>query len=128
MPGISFDHLHIKSADPDAAARFYVDVLGAQEVSRANRRGRFRVTVTLGGVSIFIQDRDPESAAQPVSPYQGLEHFGLLVSDLDAEASRMRALGVRFKVEPRESSPGIKVAFLEGPDGELIELIERNPA
>lgn len=126
MPEFSFDHLHIKSADAAVAARFYIDVLGAREVSRTHIEDRLRVVVNLAGVPIFIQDRLPESAAPPEAPFQGLEHFGLRVGDLDAEASRMRSLGVTFTLEPQELHPGLKIAFLKGPDGEVIELLERS--
>ena len=30
----TFDHLHLRSLDPDAAARFYVDNLGASLADR----------------------------------------------------------------------------------------------
>ena len=41
----------------------------------------------------------------PVTPYQGLDHFGLTVSGIDAVAADLKAKGVEFTMEPRTSGP-----------------------
>lgn len=126
MTTISFDHLHIKSAAPAASAQFYTDAFGARLVSQGEIKGKVRLVLELSGVTIFIeQQAEGASSAQP-APSRGLEHLGLRVSDLDALAARLRAMDIVFAIPPRASRPGIKVAFLYGPDGEYIELIERS--
>ena len=37
----------------------------------------------------------------------------------------LRARGARFVVEPHSPRPGLKIAFLEGPEKLRIELLER---
>lgn len=65
--------------------------------------------------------------APPVTPYQGLDHFGLKVSGLDAVAAELKAKGVEFTKEPHSPRPGIKICFLRGPQGISIELLDRDP-
>lgn len=65
--------------------------------------------------------------APPVSPYQGLDHFGLKVTDIDAVAAELKAKGAEFTKEPHSPRPGIRVCFLRGPEGISIELLERDP-
>ena len=64
----------------------------------------------------------------PTTPYQGLDHFGLAVSGIDAIVAGMKAKGVVFTKEPATIRPGVRVAFLRAPDGVSIELLDRNAA
>ena len=62
----------------------------------------------------------------PVTPYQGLDHFGLTVSGIDAIVAELKAKGVEFTREPTTVRPGTRVAFLRAPEGVSIELLDRN--
>ena len=64
----------------------------------------------------------------PVTPYQGLDHFGLLVSGIDAVVAELKAKGAEFSREPTTVRPGVRVAFLRAPQGVSIELLDRNAA
>ena len=62
----------------------------------------------------------------PVTPYQGLDHFGLSVSGIDAIAAELKAKGVEFTKEPTTVRPGVRICFIRGPQGVSIELLDRN--
>ena len=62
----------------------------------------------------------------PVTPYQGLDHFGLTVEDIDAVAAEIKAKGVEFTKEPTTIRPGVRICFIRGPQGISIELLERD--
>jgi lactoylglutathione lyase len=83
----------------------------------------------LGGQKIFIAPVAPGDGvnAPPMTPYQGLDHFGLTVSGIDAVATDLKAKGVEFTKPPHSPRPGIKVCFLRGPQGVSIELLDRDP-
>lgn len=125
MTGVAFDHIHLKSRDPATSARFYREAFSAKEISQGQVSGRLRIVLEIAGLPFFIEEASPESAAGPSAPFIGLEHIGLRVDDLEAVAARLQALGVDFLVAPRQSRPGVRIAFIGGPDGERIELIER---
>jgi len=121
-PQLTWDHVHIRTPDPDATARWFADMLGAEIVPTPAR-----IDVRLGGNSIFLT---PVSAGDginpaPVTPYQGLDHFGLAVQGLDALVADLKAKGVQFTEEVREVRPGLRVCFIRGPHGISIELLER---
>ncbi|WP_375462292.1 VOC family protein [uncultured Enterovirga sp.] len=127
MFGAVFDHIHLRSLDPDAAGRFYTDHLGATLGDRVETDKLLRVTVTFPGLNIFI-DRVPDGTTPAASrPHRGLEHFGLKVPDLDAAAAELKAKGIEFTLEPVEFRPGLRIAFIRGPDDVAIELLERAP-
>jgi lactoylglutathione lyase len=99
------------------------------EVIRTTQQGKPRIDLKLGGGKIFIAPVKAGDAvnAAPVTPYQGLDHFGLFVKDLDAMIADLRTKGVEFTTEPHVPRPGIKICFLRGPQGISIELLERDP-
>jgi lactoylglutathione lyase len=66
MPIVTWDHVHLRSPDPEATAAWLEDILGGVII-----RGPGRIDVKLGGANIFIA---PVSAGDgvhtpPVTPY-----------------------------------------------------------
>jgi len=123
-PQIAWDHVHIRTPDPEATAKWFVDILGAEIV-----RTPVRLDVKLGGANIFLA---PVTAGDgvnppPSTPYQGLDHFGLAVKDIDDVAAHLKAKGVEFTKEPHTLRPGVRICFIRGPQGISIELLERDP-
>ena len=125
MPDYLWDHIHLRSPDPEATAAWFERMLGAQ-VIRTLQQGKPRIDLKLGGANIFIAQTTPEVNAAPTTPYQGLDHFGLSVSNIDAIAADLKAKGVEFTREPETIRPGVRICFLRGPEGVSIELLDRN--
>ncbi len=104
----TFDHVHLRSPDPEATATWFEHMLGA-EVLRSTQLGKPRIDLKLGGQKIFIMPVAPGdgTGAPPMSPYQGLDHFGLAVKDVDAVFAELKAKGAEFT---QEAISAIKVA------------------
>ncbi len=126
MADYTFDHIHLFTRDPEGTAAWYEKMLGA-EVIRTMQGGKPRLDLKLGGGNIFILDvsGDPKAAEGPGHPHRGLDHFGLSVKGIDAVCADLKAKGVKFTREPDTIRPGIRIAFIEGPDGVSIEILER---
>jgi lactoylglutathione lyase len=123
MPIVTWDHLHLRSPDPEATAAWLENVLGGVVI-----RGPGRIDVKLGGANIFIAKVEPGDGvnAAPTTPHQGLDHFGLTVKEIDAVAAEIKAKGVEFTTEPTTIRPGVRICFIRGPQGISIELLERD--
>lgn len=128
MARITWDHVHLRTPDPEAMAQWFERMLGA-EVIRTVQQGKERIDLKLGGVMIFIADVTPGEGVNPApkTPYRGLDHIGLFVTDLDDYVAEIKAKGVEFSKEPHSPRPGIRICFLRGPEGIGVELLERNP-
>ena len=126
-PDITWDHVHLRTTDPEAMAGWFENMLGA-EVLRSMQQGKPRIDIKLGGAMIFLAAVTPGDGVNPapVTPYRGLDHIGLLVSGVDALAAELKAKGVAFTKEPNMPRPGIRVCFIRGPEGISIELLDRN--
>jgi catechol 2,3-dioxygenase-like lactoylglutathione lyase family enzyme len=128
MPTITWDHIHLRTPDAEATAQWFERMLGA-EVLRSTQQGAPRIDLKLGGANIFLAPVKSGDGvnAPPVTPYQGLDHFGLKVSGLDELVGELKAKGAEFTMEPTVPRPGIKICFLRGPQGISIELLDRDP-
>ena len=85
MAKFGWDHIHLRTPDPEATAQWYERMLDAQ-VIRTMQQGKPRIDLKIGGANVFVA---PVTAADgvnppPATPYQGLDHFGLTVSGIDA--------------------------------------------
>jgi len=129
MSGFTFEHIHLRSPDPEATAQFYEAMFGA-EVIRSAVGGAPRIDLKLGGMDVFIAPvaAGSDVAPAPRSPYQGLDHFGLHVRNIDAVVAELKAKGAVFTMEPNTIRPGLRIAFLRGPQDVSIELLERSAA
>jgi lactoylglutathione lyase len=129
MPNFTWDHIHLRSPNPEATAEWYERMLGA-EVTRSVQQGAPRMDLKIGGAKIFIAPVAPGDGVNPPpkTPYQGLDHFGLLCTGIDAIAAELKAKGVEFTREPTTVRPGTRVCFIRGPEGVSIELLERGSA
>jgi catechol 2,3-dioxygenase-like lactoylglutathione lyase family enzyme len=129
MANYTWDHVHIRTTNPEATAAWFERILGA-EVLRSLQQGQPRIDLKLGGAMIFIAPVVPGDGvhAPPTTPYQGLDHFGLSVNGIDAIAAELKAKGVIFTKEPTTIRPGVRVCFIQGPEGVSIELLDRNLA
>jgi lactoylglutathione lyase len=125
----TWDHIHLRTTDPEKTAQWYERMLGA-EVIRTMQQGAPRIDLKLGGANIFIAPVKAGDSVNPppTTPYQGLDHFGLTVSGIDAIAAELKAKGVEFTREPTTVRPGVRVCFIRAPEGVSIELLERKPA
>jgi lactoylglutathione lyase len=127
MPYCTYDHIHLRSPDPEKTAQWYERMLGA-EVVRSMQEGQPRIDLKLGGANIFIAPVKAGDGVNgpPVTPYQGLDHFGLSVSGIDAVVNELKGKGAEFTMELNSPRPGIRICFLRGPEGVSIEILERS--
>jgi len=126
LANFTFDHVHLKSRDSLAAARYYVDTLGAKETTRLERGGGYRVVLSLHGLNLLIDSVEADASGAPTPPFSGIEHFALTTNDLDTALADIRGKGGLVIVDPYSPRPGIRIAFLEGPDSVRIELLEKS--
>lgn len=127
MAAYSWDHIHLRTTDPEAMAAWFEKMLGAT-VLRSMQDGQPRIDLELGGAKIFIAPVTPGDGvnAAPATPYRGLDHFGLAVTGIDAIAADLKKKGVEFTREPTTMRPGVRVCFIKAPEGVSIELLERS--
>ena len=123
-----FNHVHLKSPDPEKTANWYVEAFGFRIVGDTVRDSgdRFIRCDTADGVRVNISAaRTNESMGNgDASAHWGIEHFGLNVDDLDAEIERLKGLGAELLEGPIGTIGGTYIAFMKCPDDVRVELLQ----
>ncbi len=126
------DRLQVGIVPHDLAAslEFYRDTLGlAYAGARPALEGRTLHVFALGSATVkLLEVAGSPPGRAPRVPYAdaaGIRWLTLDVVDLDGILQRCRRAGARFQLEPVDVRAGIRVAIVEDPDGNAIELVER---
>lgn len=117
---LGLHHVHLRSPDPAAALTWYVDNFGGSVGKLKDRIDG----INLGGVWLLVARGD----ATP-SRGRAIDHIGLRPLNVDTTVSALKAKSVSVTSEPRDlklpSGVTMRLAFIEGPDGVRIELVQR---
>lgn len=135
-------HTGVSTPDLERSVRFYVDLLGFEELTRFDMPpgspgmdemlelpgvGFRAALLRLGRTMIEVfQFTDPAPTRAPARRRvcdHGLTHLCLQVDDLKAEYERLSAAGMSFHCAPQTGS-GARFVYGRDPDGNAIELIE----
>ncbi len=130
--GSMFVHASIRTSNMQRSIEFYSQFFGLEVKSKHD------VKATNAQI-VFMQDpqgsgcmleltfyRDQKEFLQPEYEKRLFDHLGFQVSDIKATVEAMRAKGVTITDEPAAFSEHSTIAFVEDPDGTLIELIQRH--
>ncbi len=120
----TFDHVHLIASDVNRAVEFYRQMLGAVIVNRGEVSGQPQAWMDLNGTLLILRARRATDELVEGKNTR-IDHFGLRVDDLEKAVADLKGKGAKFTVEPTVFNPTTKIAFIEGPDGVRIELLER---
>lgn len=114
-------------SDFTATYRFYRDVLGLKPQFDAEDGPYAKLSPDTGDAAIALQDRAQMAGVleRLGTEPQGLRALiALRVDDLDATHAELTSRGAKFTRDPRPMGDRMRVAYLEDPEGNLIELQE----
>ncbi len=106
--------------DLDKSVQWYKDAFGLTEMPREH--GGKLLVMRGGGVDIELIQSEGEEGKEP-----GLNHFGFFTRDCDSVAAQVKKAGgdqLKWIYEPQERNKGIRFAFLIGPDGTRLEILQ----
>ena len=126
----AINHVHIRATDPHASASWYEKHFGAKILSaREVMPGTITVSMELDGpvrlnISSQLAGSSPQRPDAELNRL-GLEHFGFVADDLEGDLARLKADGICIVLPLTEVAGGSRLAYIEGPDDVLIELVQR---
>ncbi len=121
-----FDHVHFLCSDVQATERWFVECLGAELLRRREARGSTTTDLLLGGAMILLRGARQSEAIGEAGPARfGTDHLGLRVPDVDEAVQQLRQRGVEIFEGPAQVNPGLRIAYVRGPDQVRIELVQR---
>ena len=126
-----FVHVSIRTSNVTRSVDFYRRFLGLEVVRRVEVRSTNAELVFLQGptpLGCMLEltfYRDQKQFLQAGYEHRVFDHLGFEVDDVHATLAAMRKANVTITNEPRMFGEDLIIAFVEDPDGTLIELIER---
>src|SRR5436305_1907360 len=95
MSEFTYDHVHLRSPDPEATAAWYERMFGAKVIRSVMSNGIERTDMNLGGVMVFIAQvpTDAGLAEKQEGSFVGLDHLGLRVKNIDAVHQELKGKG-----------------------------------
>ena len=120
--------LGIVTQDAEAALRFYRDTLGFAHEGNWDMPGGPKMYRLLCGESVIkiVQLKDPPPAQAPPGGIQGAtgyRYWTISIADLPGAVEACRNGGYTIVIPEFEAAPGVKIAIVEDPDGNWIELL-----
>lgn len=127
-----FVHTSIRTSNLERSINFYTRLLRLQLISR-------REIVANNAEIAFLRDPEGEGATLELTFYRDqkkffqpdyedrlFDHLAFETKDMKETITAMQESGITITDEPFRLSPaGSLIAFVEDPDGTLIELIEK---
>ncbi len=115
---ISFNHVHIKTADVAKTVQYYIDNFGATKKNEMPGRGwQLDLHGTQLNITGIISEQNHEQ-------HYGIEHMAVTTSDYPGTLAKLRENGVAV-LEELKGSSGNRVAFVTATDGAQMEVIEK---
>ena len=132
---MKLDHVGLNVEDLGAMTAWYVDALQL-EVEFEVVLDQVQLSIVMlrspDGYRVELLSRPGSvagiQAANPVEAAltRGFGHIALDVPDIDAAYAALLAVGATDRMSPRPSpEPGVRMAFVADPEGNLIELLDR---
>ncbi len=118
-------HVAIKTDDLEASVAFYRDVLGGDVLESGDAGSGFEyAALSVADKRIYCFEQPPyEINGLAADLPTGILHYGFVVPDVDAAVEELETAGTEIFMAP-ETFGDLRIAFVYGPDGELIEFIE----
>lgn len=117
---LRLEHVHIHATDMEAMGAFLERGFGARLVLKRSTNGYDNWEYELDGLGLFLARSD-----RPRMPGQ-IDHFGFRVTDIDAALAHLAGLGCIVEEGPVIWRSDLTFAYLTGPEGLRIELLQRS--
>lgn len=118
--------LGVVVSDIEASLAFYRDTLGITYVG-TNAVGFGTMHRLRFGTSDLklIDPAEPVPAGpKGLTACLGMRYFTFVITNLDEVCEKLDALGVDFARKPVEIRPGVRIAMVYDPDGNVVEFVQ----
>jgi lactoylglutathione lyase len=126
-----FVHTSIRTSNLERSIDFYsrffgLKVLRKMEIKQNNAELAFLQDSKSEGCTLELTYlHDQKKFTQPEYEERLFDHLGFEVADINKTIAALRKENITITDEPFNLSSKTTIAFIEDPDGTLIELIER---
>ncbi len=114
--------------DIQKSLSFYVEVLGLKQLE--DMPVPFGVLHRLAFGDSFVKLIDPTHVPPKgtigLEKCLGFRYLTFQVSNISEICDKCKANGVEFAIEEKELLPGVRIAMVRDPDGNVVEFVQRS--
>jgi glyoxylase I family protein len=118
--------LGILVGDIDKSLEFYQHILGLEFVGETTVwYGKIhRLRFGSSDLKLVAPNELPPKGAMGLENQLGFRYITLVVENLSEICEQLRKAGVKFALDETETRPGVRVAMVEDPDGNIVEFLQ----
>ena len=125
--------LGIVVRDIDACLPFYRDCLGLplrRDFDVPGGSHLYELACGDCNLKLVTHRRTPDAANPPGGSRggTGLRYWTMGVDDIEAAVATCEAAGAPIPLPVLELAPGVRIAMIEDPEGNVVELLEQRPS
>lgn len=115
-------------SDIKASLNFYQNILGLEYVGitplwfGTMHRLRFGTS----DFKLISPNTMPPQGAIGLENQLGVRYVTFVIENLSALCRELQEIGVEFTVPEKELRPGVRIAMVKDPDGNIVEFVERS--
>jgi catechol 2,3-dioxygenase-like lactoylglutathione lyase family enzyme len=120
--------LAIVVSDIKASLNFYRDILGLQfiESNPVFFGTMHRLRFGTSDFKIIEPKTIPPQGAIGLVNQLGFRYVTFVISNLSEMCGELQSKGIEFVIPEKEIRPGLRIAMVKDPDGNIVEFVERS--
>jgi catechol 2,3-dioxygenase-like lactoylglutathione lyase family enzyme len=119
--------LGIIVSDIKASLNFYQNILGLQFVGEMPLWFGTMHRLRFGSSDFKLIDPQKKPPKGPIGleSQLGFRYVTFVIKNLSTLCEELRTKGIEFVVPEKEMRPGVRIAMVKDPDGNIVEFVER---
>ena len=113
--------------DATECLSFYRDVLGLEKTEEVEMGlgTLHRLKYGNSDIKLLVPKKATGSGPVGLQAQQGMRYYTMVISNLDEVVAKLASQNVPFEIPKTEIRPGVTVAMVRDPAGNVLEFVER---
>jgi len=114
-------------SDIKAGLNFYQNILGLEFVETVPLwfGSMYRLRFGTSDFKLIEPKAVPPQGAIGLENQLGFRYVTFVIQNLSELCSHLRNIGIEFTLPEKEIRPGVRIAMVKDPDGNIVEFVER---
>ena len=115
-------------SDINASLNFYQNILGLKFIEErpSNFGTMYRLRFGNSDFKLIKPHSLPSKGAVGIPSQLGFRYVTFVIKNLSRVCAELQGFGVEFVLPEKESRPGVRLAMVKDPDGNVVEFVERS--
>ena len=120
--------LGILASDIKASLNFYQNILGLEFVgiSQVWFGTMHRLRFGTSDFKLIEPKTVPPKGAIGLEKQVGFRYVTFVIKNLSELCAELKGKGIEFAVPEKEARPGVRIAMVKDPDGNIVEFVQRS--